>query len=154
MDQGKIDTNRAVFGFEDELKAYLIAFALEYASLRNRAESDAYNKWQSENRANGEKWLREFNTSNAHLLANHCTDKERVYSGFNFGFPSKFDGIEQAIESSAEIKNKSRAEVYFKTANKFAAEYLFVFVRKGGIWRIDNAKRRWYNSEKYNSIIL
>lgn len=50
MDQGKIDTNRAVFGFEDELKAYLIAFALEYASLRNRAESDAYNKWQSENR--------------------------------------------------------------------------------------------------------
>ena len=90
------------------------------------------------------------------IFETYCSDKQRVYGGQanSFGYPTKYDGIEMFVQQEVTLKNSNRAEVYFRTQNSFEAEYLFVLVRKKGLWRIDSAKVRWYNETKWDSMIL
>ena len=102
-------------------------------------------------------WFDEFSKLVAPLFDKYVTEKKRVYGGRvqrSFGFPSQFNGIENPIETSVELKNKNRAEVYFKTETKFKDEYLFVLLRKSNEWRIDSYKGRRYGGEKWDNKIL
>lgn len=145
--------NKYEFWDEKEFKGYLIQLPLVYATQMNEIESDIYQKSSKDKDTD---YFSEFKKRYLPVFEAFCSDKKRVYGGQanSYGFPSKFDGIEKAIETKVELKNKNRAEVYFKTENNFEAEYLFVLVRKNGTWRIDNAKDRWYGNEKWSSMIL
>ena len=102
-------------------------------------------------------WFDEFRKLLTPLFDKYVTEKKRVYGGRNvgsFGFPSKFNGIENPIEASVEFKNKNRAEVYFKTETKFKDEYIFVLLRKFDEWRIDSYKGCRYGNGKWDNKIL
>jgi len=148
-----IDLDKTEFTDEQELHDYLISIPLVYGILMNEIESDIHQKSGKDKSID---YFPEFKKRYLPVFEAFCSDKKRVYGGQanSYGFPSKFDGIEKAIEKKVELKNKNRAEVYFKTENNFEAEYLFVLVRKNGTWRIDNAKDRWYGNEKWSSMIL
>ena len=90
------------------------------------------------------------------IFQKYCTNKKRSYGGKanSYGIPTKYDGIESYIEKKIDLKNKNRMEVYFKTNNQFKAEYLFVVLRSKKLWRIDSVKDKWYNKEKWNTIIF
>jgi hypothetical protein len=148
-----IDLNISEFESEQTLKNYLIQLPLVYATLMNEIESDIYKKSEVDGEVD---YFPEFKQRYLPVFNAFCSDKKRVYGGqaSSYGFPSEFDGIESSVERNVELKNKNRAEVYFRTENNFEAEYLFIVVRKNGTWRIDNAKYRWYRSEKWKSMIL
>ncbi len=148
--------NRTEFPSEKELEEYLLSMSLYYGTKMNEIENYIY-KLHDENRENQEiDYFPEFRKLYLPVFEAFATDKKRVYGGKadSFGFPSKYDGIENFIESSVILKNKNRAEVYFKTNNNFDAEYLFVLIRKNDLWRIDNVKYRWYNNKKWSSTIM
>ncbi len=149
----KIDLKQTQFATEDELKKYLIALVVEYTSTMNEIENYVNKKSDAEPRKD---FFPEFRKRYLPIFDLYCSDKKRVYGGKanSYGIPTKFDGIENSSEQSVEIKNKNRAEAYFKTQNDFDAEYWFVLVRKNDVWRIDNAKYRWYGNEKWNPMIL
>ena len=148
-----MDLNKTEFHTENELKDYLISLVLEYTSIMNKIESDIDSKSAEEPKKD---FFPEFKERYLPVFEKYCSDKRRVYGGQanSYGNPTKFDGIEKNIEKSVELKNKNRAEVYFKTDNDFDAEYLFIVLRKNGTWRIDSAKDRWYNNEKWKSVLL
>lgn len=66
----------------------------------------------------------------------------------------KFNGVEDSVETSVELKNKNRAEVYIKTKTNFDDEYLFVLLRKADEWKIDSYKNKRYRSEKWQNKLL
>ncbi|MDU1904388.1 MAG: NTF2 fold immunity protein [Dysgonomonas sp.] len=148
-----IDLSKSEFVDEPELKDYLISLPLVYGTLMNRIEDEIYQKTQQDRSVS---YLPEFRQKYLPIFEAFASEKKRVYGGKanSYGFPSKYNGIENAVEKGVELKNKNRAEVYFRTENNFRAEYLFVLIRKNGAWRIDNAKRRWYGNTEWNSIIL
>lgn len=148
-----LDINKTDFQTETELKDFLISLVLEYARVMNKIENEIYLKAENEPKKD---FFPEFKELYLPVFEKYCTEKLRVYGGKanSYGIPTKFDGIEDYIESSVELKNKNRAEVYFKTQNDFDAEYLFVLLRKDNLWRIDSAKERWYEAVKWKSIIL
>lgn len=159
---------------EEQLKKELIAKVQEFAIKRDKIENYVREqselqdaslpkfatdeekwKWLKENPQTN--WFREFEKELAPIFDEYCTDKNRVYGGKNvycFGFPTKFDGIENYIDASVELKNKNRAEVYFKTESDFEDEYLFVVLRKNDTWKIDSYKNRCYGDEKWDNKIL
>jgi len=156
MNNINFDLNKEEFSSEEELKEYLLSIALYYGSKMNEIENHIY-KLSEENREKQDfDDFSEFRKLYLPVFEAFASDKKRVYGGKadSFGYPSKYDGIENSIESSVSLKNKNRAEAYFKTTNNFDAEYLFVLVRKNNLWRIDNIKDRWYNSEKWGSVIM
>jgi hypothetical protein len=152
----------------------LVKFVQEFGSKWNSYERDIYKKSNEEDekkpkfdnaddRYNWEvnhkvtNWFNEFSELLRPLFEQYCTDKKRVYGGpesRSYGFPAKFNGIEEPVENKMEIKNKNRAEVYFKTETKFKDEYLFVLLRKNGQWKIDNYKYRRYEDTKWDNGIL
>ena len=132
---------------------HLIGIALEYATAMNAIERDI----AAQSAANREEdFFPAFEARYRPVFEAYTTSKRRVWGGQAdvYGTPSKFDGIETATESTATLKNKNRAEVYFKTDNVFKAEYLFVLLQEAGEWKIDNAKYRWYNAAKWSPLIL
>jgi len=159
---------------EQELKQHLLNIVQEFASKRNEAENyvrehdklqDASRptfktdeekwKWFKENPQTN--WFDEFSKLLSPLIDIYCTDKRRVYggkNGYSFGFPVQYNGIENPVETSVEIKNKNRAEVYIKTDTNFKDEYLFVLLRKKDEWKIDNYKGRRYGNTKWDNKIL
>jgi hypothetical protein len=158
---------------EQELKNYLINFVQEFATKRNTYEkyvreqdeaqgpfpyfdSDAERlTWLKEHPQID--WFDEFRKLLEPLYETYVTNKQRVYGGpkgYSFGFPPKFDGIENPVEANVELKNKNRAEVYFKTETDFEDEYLFVMLRKADEWKIDSYKVRMYGEEKWDNKIL
>ena len=149
----KIDLNKTDFQTEDDLKNYLTSLVLEYASTMNKIEEEICLKEQNQPEKD---FFPEFKKLYLPVFEKYCSEKRRIYGGKadSFGIPTKFDGIEKHTECSVDLKNKNRAEVYFKTDNDEDAEYLFVLFRKSNIWRIDNAKVRWYEEEKWDTVIL
>ena len=102
-------------------------------------------------------WFNEFSKLLKPLFEQYCTDKKRVYGGpkvKSFGFPSKFNGIENPIECKVDVKSRTRTEVYFKTETKFSDEYLFVLLYKNSQWKIDNYKNRRYGNKRWENQIL
>ena len=130
-----------------------ICIALEYATVMNTIEHDI--KKQSD-AAPGVDFFSQFEVRYRPVFDEYTTSKRRVYGGrsLSYGIPTKFAGIENAIESTATLKNRNLVEVYFKTENAFKAEYLFVLLKEAGEWKIDNAKYRWYDNEKWTPMIL
>ena len=148
-----VDVNRTDFQSEKELKDFLTAFVLEYASTMNKIEKDICLKEEKEPEKD---FFPEFEKRYLPVFKKFCSDKKRAYGGQadSYGIPTNFDGIEKNTENSVELKNKNRAEVYFKTRNDTHAEYLFIVLRKNNVWRIDNSKERWYGEEDWESMIL
>jgi hypothetical protein len=151
----------------------LIEFVQAFAAKWNMYERDIFDKSEAEEKMpmfekveernawlqNHKRvdWFDEFGKLLTPLFEQYCTDKKRVYGGpdgRSFGFPAKFNGIENPIETQVTIKNKNRAEVYFKTKTSFKDEYLFVLLCKNGQWKIDNYKQRMYEEEKWENQIL
>ncbi len=138
---------------EEELKEHLQNMVLEYASKINELQNRCMKLEHEEPDANH---FPAYKKEYFPLFEKYCTDKKRLSGGKagSFSFPPKYDGIEEAVEKSVELKHKSRAEVYFKTQNYFKSEYLFVVLKKGGEWKIDNYKERRYGKEKWENGIL
>jgi hypothetical protein len=130
-----------------------ICIALEYATTMNAIERDI--KEQSD-AAPGVNFFSQFEVRYRPVFDAYTTSKRRVYGGhsLSYGIPTKFDGIENAVESTAILKNRNRVEVYFKTENAFKAKYLFVLLKESGEWKIDNVKYRWYEEAKWIPLIL
>jgi hypothetical protein len=149
----KVDLNKTDFQSEDKLKIYLRDLVLDYASQMNTIENDICKKEDAEPEKD---FFPKFKQRYLPVFEAYCSDKKRSYGGQadSYGSPSKFGGIENFVEYSVELKNKNRAEVYFKTTNDENAEYLFVLLRNNKVWRIDNYKDRWYGKEKWRSGIL
>lgn len=159
---------------EQQLKEYLVKLAQEYGSKWNEYEDSVREQSEAEMAAMPEfadaeeqfAWFKENKPTDWHeelskwvgpLFDRYCTDKKRVYGGKNvrsFGFPAKFNGIGSPVETSVDLKNKNRAEVYFKTKTAFQDEYLFVLLRKAGQWKIDSYKGRRFGDEKWDNRIL
>ena len=102
-------------------------------------------------------WFEELRKLISPLFDAYCTDKNRVYGGKNvrrISFPTRYNGIENPVETGVELKNKNRAEVYIKTETKFKDEYLFIVLCKAEQWRIDSYKGRRYGDEKWDNQIL
>ncbi len=138
---------------EKELEKYLINFVLEFGSKMNALEREINEK--SDNNP-GKDYFEEFGEKYLPIFQEYCSNKKRAYGGKadSYGIPTRYDGIENAIEKKATIKNRNRVEVYFKTPNDFDAEYLFVALRKNDIWKIDSLKYKWYGNEKWKPQIL
>ena len=135
---------------EKELKQYLSALVLEFATKMNEIETDIYLK--SEEDEDDEKdWFEEFNKQYQPVFEAYCTDKKRVYGGNprSFGCPPEYSGIDASYEIKVEFKNERKAEVIFKTETKEFGDtgYLFVIVKKKTGWKIDSYKR-WSNWKK------
>ncbi|GKX57135.1 hypothetical protein SOASR030_32470 [Leminorella grimontii] len=155
---------------EAVLKTYLAERVRAFGEKWNLIENDIHTQSREEDSALREQypgieyhyaprtnWFAPFGERTSPLFDEFCTDKRRVYGGKNpksFGFPSKFNGIEDPLEVNVEIKTKSRAEVYVKTQSQFKDEYLFIMLKKAGEWRIDSYKNRRYGNEKWSSSIL
>ncbi|WP_019424396.1 NTF2 fold immunity protein [Paenibacillus sp. OSY-SE] len=155
---------------QQELNKHLVHIVQEYGSKWNNIEDHIYKQYEQEEAELREKytgdeyhyvqrtdWHEQFSGLIGPIFVEYCTDKKRVYGGRSrqsFGFPVKFNGIEHFIETNVELKNKNRAEVYFKTETNFNDEYLFVLLRKADTWKIDNYKNRRYGNEKWNTCIL
>ncbi|QQS03882.1 MAG: hypothetical protein IPK50_16500 [Fibrobacterota bacterium] len=107
-------------------------------------------------RANGVDIFEEFRKEYNPIFLRYATGKKRVYGGQanSFGKPTRYDGILIETDGQATLKSKTKAEVYFKTKNSFAAEYLFVLQKEDDEWRIDSVKHKRYNSEKWNKHIM
>lgn len=150
------DLNKEEFSSEEELKDYLLSMALYYGSRMNQIENHIYKLSEQNKGKQGFDDFGEFRKLYLPVFESFASDKKRVYGGKanSYGFPSKYDGIENSIERTITLKNKNKAEIYFKTTNNFDAEYLFIIIRKNNKWRIDNIKDRWYGNEKWNSIIM
>lgn len=150
----QINLQQAEFRNESELKSYLVSLVLGYASTMNRIETEIFLKQEAGGISTSD-LFEEYEQKYLPVFTAYCSDKKRVYGGRagSFGCPTKFDGIEKYIEANVVFKNSNRAEVYFKTENDFDAKYLFVLVRKKGLWRIDNAKERWFNGSWRNIIL-
>ena len=139
---------------EQELKDYLINFVQEFATKRNTYEKYVHEQDETNHKID---WFDEFRKLLEPLYDTYVTDKKRAYGGAkecSFGSPPKFDGIENPVETSVELKNKNRAEVYFKTESMFKDEYLFVVLQKANEWKIDSYKNRTLGREKWNNAIL
>jgi hypothetical protein len=150
---------------DQELKADLLKIVLEFTSKRNEAENYVWEQSDAQEKAipaddyttERVDWHHEFSKLLVPLFNTYCTDKRRVYGGTNgyaFGTPVTFDGVENAVSTAVELKNKSRAEVYIKTNTRCQDEYLFVLLRKADAWKIDNYKGRRYGEEKWENQIL
>lgn len=150
------DLNKDEFSSEEELKKYLLSMALYYGSKMNEIENHISLLDEQHRGEQGFNIFDEFRKLYLPVFEAFASDKKRVCGGKanSFGSPSKYDGIENSTETSVTLKNKNRAEIYFKTNNNFDAEYLFVLVRKNNLWRIDNIKDRWYNNEKWDTTIM
>lgn len=150
----QINLQQTEFRNESELRSYLVSLVLEYASTMNRIEMEIFLKQEAGGISTSE-LFEEYEQKYLPVFKTYCSDKKRAYGGRadSFGCPTKFDGIEKYIEANAVLKNSNRAEAYFKTENDFNAEYFFVVVRKKGLWRIDNAKERWFNGSWRNIIL-
>jgi hypothetical protein len=149
----KVNLSQTEFQSEEELKLYLRDLVLDYASQQNKIERDICKKDEAQP---DEYFFPQYKKRYLPVFEAYCSKKKRVYGGKadSYGSPAKYDGIENYTEYSVELKNKNRAEVYFKTDNDFDAEYLFIVVRQSGVWRIDNYKNRWYNEGNLESRIL
>lgn len=130
-----------------------INLVLEYATARNAIGREFSSKAAADPEAD---LFPEFESCYRPVFEAYASDKRRVYGGkaVSFGEPADFGGIERALESTAMLKSRRRAEVYFKTANAFNAEYKFVLVPQAGDLKTDNAKYRWYGGEGWRPLIL
>jgi hypothetical protein len=138
---------------EQQTKEQIFNHVMEFATKMNHLE----NKFASINKKNpGTVSFEDFNNEYAEIFTPYCTEKKRAYGGQGvcFGIPTKYDRVENYIERSIELKNKNRAEVYFKTNNNFNAEYLFIVLRKEDEWKIDSYKERRFNGEKWTNKLL
>jgi len=153
MEIKKVNVNKTDFQSEDELKIYLRDFVLDYTSQMNIIENDIIKKAKAEPKTD---FFPELRQRYLPVFEAFCSDKKRSYGGRanSYGSPTNFDGIENFVKYSVELKNKNRAEIYFETRSSFDTEYLFVLVRKNSVWRIDNYKCRWFKNEKWKSGIL
>jgi len=153
-----IDLNKTEFANEDELKSYLLDLTTTYAIKMNQHEEQAYQAIQKREAD----WM-PFKQSYQEIFQAFCTNKKRVYGGqFNaIGITPKYCGVDTSCEKSVTLKNKSRAEVYFKVSedekNKSSLlkndAFLFVVLRKNNVWRIDSFKYQFL-SEKWGNGIL
>ncbi|MDR2874308.1 MAG: RhsIA family immunity protein [Methylobacillus sp.] len=159
---------------EKDLETHLVKMVKEFASKRNDAEKHIYEQHEAQQKARPSfsseqervTWeathtepdlFEKFSKLLAPLFDTYCTSKKRVYGGthgYSFGFPVKFNGIENPVGTGVELKNKNRAEIYVKTSTQFQDEYLFVLLCKTNEWKIDSYKNRRYGNEKWSNEIL
>ena len=155
---------------EQTLEDYLIYIVMKYGGKWNEIEDNIYKLHEQEEeelklKFQGDDyyyvkrtdWFAKFSSFITPLFDEFCTDKNRVYGGKNrtsFGFPLKFAGIEKPVETSVILKNKNRAEVFVKTDTNCSDEFLFILLKKAGLWKIDSYKNRRYRSEKWSLMIL
>lgn len=145
---------------ENELKQSLIHFVQEFGRKWNEIERDIYKKSNNEKSTKVQTdWFITLKELRYPLYEHYCTDKKRAYGGKkncnSFGFPAKYNGIENPIKTSVELKTKSRAEVYIKTnIDIFKDEYLFIILKKQKNWKIDSYKHRRYENIKWDLAIL
>lgn len=149
------DLDRTDFNSENDLKEYLFSLVLCYTKEMNKIE-----KYMDEKSANADQnnlnLFEEYRQLYNPIFTAFASDKTRAYGGKanSFGYPTKFDGIEEYIEKEIIFKTKSKAEVIFRTNNRFQAAYQFIIIRKNEKWRIDNAKYNWYHKDKWKPLIL
>ncbi|EGF3617473.1 hypothetical protein ICW77_001658 [Listeria monocytogenes] len=155
---------------EKEQKNYLLEKVEAYCQKWNAFEADIFEqqgKEEAELRkefpgvdfhyAKRTDWFKNFASLITPLFDEYCTDKHRAYvdvKQHSFGFPVKFNGVEDSVETNVELKNKNRAEVYIKTKTNFDDEYLFVLLRKADEWKIASYKNKRYRSEKWQNKLL
>ncbi|MBK9579444.1 MAG: hypothetical protein IPO40_20425 [Fibrobacteres bacterium] len=137
------------------LETHLIQIVKEFAIKMNELEIRIF-ETKDNHRANGVDIFEEFRKEYNPIFLRYATGKKRVYGGKanSFGKPTRYDGIMVETDGQATLKSKTKAEVYFKTKNSFAAEYLFVLQKEDDEWRIDNVKHKRYNNEKWNKHIM
>jgi hypothetical protein len=90
------------------------------------------------------------------VFQQYTTSKKRVYGGQanSYGRPTRYDGIVIETIGQVNLKSKSRAEVYFKTDSNVKAEYLFILLKESDSWKINNVKYKWFNNDKWKSLIM
>lgn len=138
-----------------DLENHLIHIARSYAVKMNEIENQIFETYENDKTRLTESFAA-YKAQYDPVFQQYATSKKRVYGGQanSYGRPTRYDGITAGTTAQATVKSKSKAEVYFQTDNQFSAEYLFVLHREGEEWKIDNVKYKWYNSEKWSSLIM
>ncbi|MCW3463020.1 RhsIA family immunity protein [Chitinophaga nivalis] len=138
-----------------DVENHLIQIAKAYATAMNELENQMM-ALQKNDQAGTIDYFAVYRKAYDPVFQQYATDKRRVYGGkaTSYGYPPKYDGITAETAGQVNFKSKRKAEVYFKTANNFDAEYLFVLHKEGDDWKIDNVKYKWYNNEKWSSLIM
>ena len=117
---------------EKELKQYLSALVLEFATKMNEIETYIYLK--SEEDEDDEKdWFEEFNKRYQPVFEAYCTDKKRVYGGNprSFGCPPEYSGIESAYEQKLSLKMSLKKNLYLRQKlNNLVIQAFFLLLSK------------------------
>ncbi|MBK9577514.1 MAG: hypothetical protein IPO40_10585 [Fibrobacteres bacterium] len=137
------------------IENHLIQTAKEFAVKMNELETRIFEIDRIRD-DDGVETFKEFRNEYIPIFQQFATSKRRVYGGQanSFGKPTRYDGIKNETEGRADLKSSAKAEVYFKTGNIFEAEYLFVFRKENGEWKIDNVKHKRYKQEKWDMLIM
>ncbi|MBK8804022.1 MAG: hypothetical protein IPN71_18595 [Fibrobacteres bacterium] len=113
------------------LETHLIQITKEFAIKMNELEIRIF-ETKDNYRADGVDIFEEFRKEYNPIFLRYATSKKRVYGGQanSFGKPTRYDGILIETDGQATLKSKTKAEVYFKTENSFAAEYLLCYKKR------------------------
>lgn len=167
LDKLPLDLMRQHFASDDELRAYLAELVRSYCTLMNALERDVlekdargyYKDMPYDPVLEPSADFADYQARYRPIFEAFCTHKKRSYGGDagSYGHPAKFDELENATQSvQLTLKNASRAEACFVTTG--GRDFLFVLLRKGGLWRIDSYKYRFRprdgREEKWNNGIL
>ncbi len=138
---------------EKNVERDLIDLVLAFGSKMNELELEIVKKDESNPNKD---FFEEYKNKYQLIFKQYCSDKKRVYGGkaVSYGIPTRYDGIETAIEKTVTLKKRNRAEVYIKTTNNFDAEYLFIVLKQNNSWKVDNVKYKWWGNEKWKPQIL
>jgi hypothetical protein len=124
---------------EKELETHLVKMVKEFASKRNDAENHVRGQYEAQRKAqrafNSDEerftwqknnpqinWFDEFSKLLSPLFDTYCTSKKRVYGGthgYSFGFPVKFNGIENPVSTGIELKTKTVRRYTSKPTRNF-----------------------------------
>ena len=141
---------------EDETK--VIEKLKDYFSKRYEWEDSAYKELQrlKELGENHFKVFKDFKPKLDEIYSNFLTTKERKYTlAYNkIGSEPYYDPKFEEIETT-ETKTKSKIIVRTKmNRNNSSQNNEYVFLKKDGLWKLDNKKTYWDFKEKWESTLL
>ena len=91
------------------------------------------------------------------MFQEYTTPKKREYAGkstSSFGYPAKYQGLEQENITEVVLVNKNRCEVTCKVPTGFKQTIKFVALKKQNKWLLDSVKSYSKSDDKWSNSIL
>lgn len=148
-----------VLEFKQEIIEMVVKFARTYNLMEEKYRQIMVGELKSQlNEYEYTDWTEKFTNEFRPIWKKYITDKERKYGGVkrvSIGYPGQYYGIEnENISTNILIKSKYKVEVFIKTPETSYNEYLFICIKKRGIWKIDSYKQRTSGQKEWDNQTL